>query len=458
MSRIIDAFSQFFDDAGDPLVNGWLAFKDSGTNTDKATYSDSSLTVANTNPVQLDGAGRCPSIFGIGAYKVISYKDSVVTPGTPGEQVQQFDPVGGDEGDQAFGDWASTNIYVAGDIVTGSDGNYYRSLTSNNQANDPVSSPSDWEQVTLNRIWNVNVEYTNGDQVVGSDGLNYTCVTASSVGDDPTTDDRTNWSSATKAKLLEWETGVTYSAGQSVQGSDGVVYFSKVSNSGNNPISDAGVNWQAYDQVRNAAAGGAVDAITASFVPAMAALSNAVVVRVRAAGANTSTTPTFAADGLAAKTIVKHGNQALEVGDIVGSGHEVLLCYNSTNDNWELLNPGIDGANKDLSNLSNTGETKIARAWCCLNGTGTIAVRSSYNVTSITDVGVGDYRVNWSVTFPDVNYGVAGTCRSPDSNNHTVNISDLEAPTTTTTRVKTESHTTTQTDCDYVMVMVLNDE
>jgi hypothetical protein len=40
MSRIIDAFTQFFDDDGDPLIDGWLAFKKSGTNnTDKDTFA-----------------------------------------------------------------------------------------------------------------------------------------------------------------------------------------------------------------------------------------------------------------------------------------------------------------------------------------------------------------------------------------------------------------------------------
>ncbi|GAH01982.1 unnamed protein product, partial [marine sediment metagenome] len=41
MPRVIDAFAQFFDDNGDPLVNGFLAFKESGTNnTDKDTFAD----------------------------------------------------------------------------------------------------------------------------------------------------------------------------------------------------------------------------------------------------------------------------------------------------------------------------------------------------------------------------------------------------------------------------------
>jgi hypothetical protein len=45
-----------------------------------------------------------------------------------------------------------------------------------------------------------------------------------------------------------------------------------------------------------------------------------------------------------------------------------------------------------------------ARAWVNFNGTGTVAIRASGNVTSITDNGVGKYRVNFTTAMPDVNY------------------------------------------------------
>ena len=45
-----------------------------------------------------------------------------------------------------------------------------------------------------------------------------------------------------------------------------------------------------------------------------------------------------------------------------------------------------------------------ARAWVNFNGTGTVAIRASGNVTSITDNGVGDYTVNFTTAMPDVNY------------------------------------------------------
>ena len=45
-----------------------------------------------------------------------------------------------------------------------------------------------------------------------------------------------------------------------------------------------------------------------------------------------------------------------------------------------------------------------ARAWVNFDGTGTVAIRASYNVSSITDNGTGDYTVNFTNAMPDANY------------------------------------------------------
>jgi hypothetical protein len=45
-----------------------------------------------------------------------------------------------------------------------------------------------------------------------------------------------------------------------------------------------------------------------------------------------------------------------------------------------------------------------AKAWVNFNGTGTVAIRASYNVSSITDNGTGDYTVNFTTAMPNANY------------------------------------------------------
>ena len=63
------------------------------------------------------------------------------------------------------------------------------------------------------------------------------------------------------------------------------------------------------------------------------------------------------------------------------------------------------------------------RAWVNFNGTGTVAIRDSANVSSITDRGAGTYTVNFSTNMPDGNYAVGGSAGSAD-----VNLINLGTP------------------------------
>lgn len=60
--------------------------------------------------------------------------------------------------------------------------------------------------------------------------------------------------------------------------------------------------------------------------------------------------------------------------------------------------------------LGTTEQTRIAKAWVNFDGTtspGTI--RSSYNVSSVTKNGTGDYTVNFATAMANANYSVLGT-------------------------------------------------
>ena len=53
-----------------------------------------------------------------------------------------------------------------------------------------------------------------------------------------------------------------------------------------------------------------------------------------------------------------------------------------------------------------TAGGNAVKAWVNFNGTGTVAIRASYNVTSITDNGAGDYTINFTTPMPDANYSI----------------------------------------------------
>ena len=62
--------------------------------------------------------------------------------------------------------------------------------------------------------------------------------------------------------------------------------------------------------------------------------------------------------------------------------------------------------------LNATGSAPVfaCRAWVNFNGTGTVAIRASGNVSSITDEGTGIYRVNFTTDMPHANFSVCGSC------------------------------------------------
>ena len=66
-----------------------------------------------------------------------------------------------------------------------------------------------------------------------------------------------------------------------------------------------------------------------------------------------------------------------------------------------IVNEDADGVIIGTSGISTT---RIAKAWVNFNGTGTVAIRSSYNVSSITDNGTGDYSVVFSTAMSDADY------------------------------------------------------
>jgi hypothetical protein len=80
----------------------------------------------------------------------------------------------------------------------------------------------------------------------------------------------------------------------------------------------------------------------------------------------------------------------------------------------------------------------LCRAWVNFNGTGTVAIRASFNVSSITDNGTGDYTINFTNAMPDANYSaqLAGGLQNDIGADYN-NMSKIVQLTTTALRFKT---------------------
>jgi len=75
----------------------------------------------------------------------------------------------------------------------------------------------------------------------------------------------------------------------------------------------------------------------------------------------------------------------------------------------------------DVTNVINGS----AKAWVNFNGTGTVAIRESFNVGSITDNGTGDYTINFTNAMSNTNYAVVA---SQAYDNNTVSSSNTTNP------------------------------
>lgn len=98
------------------------------------------------------------------------------------------------------------------------------------------------------------------------------------------------------------------------------------------------------------------------------------------------------------------------------------------------------------------------RAWVNFNGTSTVAIRDSGNVSSITDNGTGDYTVNFTTAMPDANYSIVGTAQDNGSEQRgvfsTFNTATAYPLTTSTARFRVTGNSTTASDSQTVTVSI----
>ena len=107
---------------------------------------------------------------------------------------------------------------------------------------------------------------------------------------------------------------------------------------------------------------------------------------------------------------------------------------------------------RNALNASGSAPIYACRAWVNFNGTGTVAIRASGNVSSITDNGVGNYTVNFTTAMVDTNYAVAGTVQSTDNTSRTVCVISYN---TTLIQVRTIAGPGTVEDMPTVNIAIL---
>jgi len=86
-----------------------------------------------------------------------------------------------------------------------------------------------------------------------------------------------------------------------------------------------------------------------------------------------------------------------------------------------VIENGVALTPPTIVDVNNVQIGTFCRAWINFNGTGTPASRASFNVSSITDNGVGNYTVNFTNAMPDANYSAIGNMNTAGTGVGTAN-------------------------------------
>lgn len=120
-----------------------------------------------------------------------------------------------------------------------------------------------------------------------------------------------------------------------------------------------------------------------------------------------------------------------------------------------VIKNGVASTPPTIQDSAGTEIGTFCRAWVNFNGTGTVAIRASFNVSSITDNGTGDYTVNFTNAMPDINYSFAGNSSQDvgtgTGGTYVVN-QGATTPTTSAFNLRVHRSTVAYSDAAYVSI------
>lgn len=165
----------FFDNNGLPLSAGCIGFYVPGTLTAKATYQNSAQTIANSNPVQLDAAGRA-IIYGTGTYRqIVRASNGTITPCSPaGVQIWDQITASTDSSATIFaGASAGTPnaVTVTASAFSGTDGQVINYISTNTNTAAATFNPSGFGNIPIVRDGATGPAALTGGELVATNAV-----------------------------------------------------------------------------------------------------------------------------------------------------------------------------------------------------------------------------------------------------------------------------------------------
>ena len=120
-----------------------------------------------------------------------------------------------------------------------------------------------------------------------------------------------------------------------------------------------------------------------------------------------------------------------------------------------VLKNGVANTPPTIQDSAGTQIGTFCRAWVNFNGTGTVAIRASFNVSSITDNGTGDYTVNFTTAMPDANYAASGGCGDDGATNDRILSPTFNnTPTASALRTRTTNNSGVSLDVSRITLSI----
>lgn len=341
------------------------------------------------------------------------------------------------------GTWANSTSYAVGDrVVDSEEGGVYRCVVAHTSAAsgtfeaDRTANPTYWEIIATVPVntgnWTTATAYSVADIVAVDTYDYYYCIEAHTAGTFATDLAAGKWTLIWEGTLAVAAAEAAQAAAEAAQSAAEAAKTAAEAAESNAETAQAAAEAAqtgaetAETNATNSAlladnsATDAVIAQAAAASSASAASTSASNAATSASNAATSASTATTQAGIATTKATEAAASAASV-NFSGVAADIIPDVNNTRDLgstskvWNevfVTNIRADNFGNRAGTSSISADTVLqgtAKIWANMNGTGTIATRDSFNVSSLTDGGIGFYALNFSSVRPSANYQFSGT-------------------------------------------------
>ena len=144
-------------------------------------------------------------------------------------------------------------------------------------------------------------------------------------------------------------------------------------------------------------------------------IDSAGITKFRSTGSAYDSTP---GDGISDGLYLQVDSSGIAHIDSYAGGGSTILAFGTNSGGGAVVERMRLDSSGNFAFNSGYGSVATAygcRAWVAYDGTGTPSIREDGNVSSLSDLGVGQWLVNFTTSMPDANYCTVASCNEVDN-------------------------------------------